>query len=76
MSARPMTRAEARRLRQDAHRERRMADFAARLGGWGVILAWVEEAKSVAKQAQQRGDQAPLVELARTLENFCARHRE
>lgn len=70
-----MTRAQARRLRQDAHREKRIADFSARLGEWGVILAWVEEAKAVAKAEQQKGSNAAVVELARTLENFCTRYR-
>ncbi|MFZ3476090.1 hypothetical protein ACODT4_44675 [Streptomyces sp. 2.9] len=71
----PMTRAQITRLRQEDHREKRIADFTARLGEWGVILAWVEEAKAVAKAEQRKGNQTAVVELARTLENFCARYR-
>jgi hypothetical protein len=63
-----------RRIRQEQHRRARHADYAERLGEWGVILAWVEEAKAVAKQQQRQGNGAVLIELARTLENFCNRH--
>jgi len=69
-----MTRAEARRIRQEEHRQKRHADYAARLGEWGVILAWFEEAKAAAKDQQAKGNQAAVVELARTLENFCKRY--
>lgn len=71
-----MTRAEARRLRQEKHHGDRMADFSGRLGEWGVILAWVEEAKAMAKHQQKNGNPAAVVELARTLENFCQCYRQ
>ncbi|MGW3200004.1 hypothetical protein ACWDBD_36665 [Streptomyces sp. NPDC001118] len=74
MIERPQTRQEARRIRQERHRQSRMADFAERLGPWGVVLAWVEEAKAVAKAQEKKGNNAAVAELARTLENFCQRY--
>ena len=71
-----MTKVEARRIRQENHRQARQADLAARLGPWGVITAWVEEARRVAKEQQDQGNEAAVVELARTLENFCARYTQ
>ena len=71
---RPLTRAESSRIRRENHRQARQADYAARFGDWGVILAWFEEAKSLAKARQRQGDPGPMVELARTMENFCKRY--
>lgn len=61
-------------MRQEEHRQVRQADYAQRLGEWGVILAWFEEAKAAAKEQQRKGNQAAVVELGRTLENFCKRY--
>ena len=61
-------------MRQEEHRQARQADYVGRLGEWGVILAWVEEAKAAAKDQQRKGNEVAVVELARTLENFCKRY--
>ncbi|MEY6567622.1 hypothetical protein AB8B12_22290 [Streptomyces sp. PGLac3x] len=71
----PMTRAEARRIRREAHRDQRLADFQARLGAWGVLLAWIEEARAVAKDAERSGRPGAVAELAQLLKSFCERHR-
>ncbi|MEU5163366.1 hypothetical protein AB0G74_27670 [Streptomyces sp. NPDC020875] len=72
---RPITQIEARRIRQAAHHQARLEDFTARLGAWGVVLAWTEEARRIAKQHERRGDEEPVAELARLLESYCAHYR-
>ncbi|MFH8620133.1 hypothetical protein ACH4E8_34335 [Streptomyces sp. NPDC017979] len=74
-ATRPMTRAEARQLRQDAHHQLRLEDYTQRLGAWGVVLAWTEEARRVAKEQERQGNPEAVAELARLLEHFANHYR-
>jgi hypothetical protein len=74
-TGRPLTREDARRARQEQHRRQRQEDYARRLGEWAIVQSWVDEAKYRAKQQQLHGNQAAVIDLARTLESFCNRYR-
>lgn len=60
---------------KEQHWRQRYAEHAAR-GAKGIAAAWWDRARSVAKDQERMGNEEAWTDLARFLENFCARYSE
>ncbi|MFD8147356.1 hypothetical protein [Streptomyces sp. NPDC059708] len=75
VSDRPLSAAERRAYNQRAHAERRR-ELVAERGPKGVAELWWDEARRVARERAEQGDEGAWSDLALTLSNYCDRYSQ